>query len=83
MIGTNKKRHGAIEVADPNLSGAGVEVEGAFFVNLGRRIRSGKDLSNKSKRSIRSLMKRLTSTTQPLSVSSMNLPRFGGHGSSK
>jgi transposase len=74
MIGTNKKRHGAIEVADPNLSGAGVEVEGAFFVNLGRGIRSGKDLSNKSKRSIRSLMKRLTSTTQPLSVSSMNFP---------
>ena len=44
MIGTNKKRHGAIEVADPNLSGAGGEVEGAFFVNLGRGIRSGKDL---------------------------------------
>jgi hypothetical protein len=44
MIGTNKKRHGAIEVADPNLSGAGGEVEGALFVNLGRGIRPGKDL---------------------------------------
>jgi hypothetical protein len=44
MINARKKRHGAIEVADPNLGGAGVEVEGALFVDLGLGIRSGKDL---------------------------------------
>src|SRR6516165_8955758 len=44
MIGTNKKGHRAIEVAGPDLGGAGVEIESAFFVDLGRGIRSGKDL---------------------------------------
>jgi conjugative transfer signal peptidase TraF len=44
MIGTNKKRHRAVEVADPNLVRAGVEVEGTFLVHLCWGIRSGKDL---------------------------------------
>ena len=44
MIGTNKKGHRAIEVAGPDLGGAGVEIESALFVDLGRGIRSGKDL---------------------------------------
>jgi hypothetical protein len=44
MMTTTKERHGAIEVADPDLGGAGVEVEGAFFVHLGLRVRWGKDL---------------------------------------
>jgi hypothetical protein len=44
MIDARKKRHGAIEVADPDLAGAGVEVEGTFFVDLGWRIRSGENL---------------------------------------
>jgi conjugative transfer signal peptidase TraF len=44
MIGTNKKRHRTVEVADPDLGRAGVEIESAFFVDLGRSIRSGKDL---------------------------------------
>ena len=43
-IRTNKKGHRTVEVARPNLGRAGVEVEGAFFVDLGRGIRSGKDL---------------------------------------
>ena len=45
MIGTNKKRHGAIEVTDPNLGGASVEVERAFFVDLALGIRRGKDFN--------------------------------------
>src|SRR5262245_29679570 len=44
MINARKERHGAIQVARPNLGRAGVEVEGTFFVELGRGIRSGKDL---------------------------------------
>jgi hypothetical protein len=44
MIYARKERHGTVEVADPDLVGAGVEVERAFFVNLGRGIRWGKDL---------------------------------------
>ena len=43
-IRTNKKSDRSIEVADPNLGRAGIEVEGAFFVDLDRGIRSGKDL---------------------------------------
>ena len=41
MIGTNKKGHRTIEVADPDLGGTGVEIESAFFVyfalGVGRR----------------------------------------------
>jgi conjugative transfer signal peptidase TraF len=43
MIDARKERHGTVEVADPDLVGAGVEVERAFFVNLGGGIRWGKD----------------------------------------
>jgi hypothetical protein len=43
MIRTKKKRHGTVEVAGPDLGGAGVEVERAFLVNLGGGIRWGKD----------------------------------------
>jgi len=32
MIGTNKKGHRTVEVADPDLGGTGVEIESAFFV---------------------------------------------------
>ena len=42
MIGTNKKRHRAIEVADPDFGGASVEVEGTFFVNFGCSVRRRK-----------------------------------------
>jgi hypothetical protein len=44
MINARKERHRAVEVADPDLGGAGVEVEGAFFVDLGWGVRWGKDL---------------------------------------
>ena len=44
MINARKERHGAIQVADPNLDGAGVEVEGPFFVDLGSCVRRRKDL---------------------------------------
>ena len=43
MINARKKRHGAVEVADPNLGGAGIEIEGAFFVDFASGIRRGKD----------------------------------------
>ena len=42
-IWTNKIGHRSIEVADPNLGRAGVEVQGAFFVDLGWGVRWGKD----------------------------------------
>ena len=45
MTDARKKRYGSVEVADPNLVRAGVEIEGAFFVDLCRRIRPGKDLN--------------------------------------
>jgi hypothetical protein len=35
MINARKEGHGAIKVADPNLGGAGVEIERPFFVDLG------------------------------------------------
>jgi len=43
MVGTNKKGHRTVEVADPDLGGAGVEIESAFFVHLALGIRRGKD----------------------------------------
>src|SRR5271165_7551511 len=42
MINARKERHGSVEVADPELGGAGIEIEGAFFADLGWGI--GKDL---------------------------------------
>ena len=44
MIWTNKKRHRTLEITNPDLGRAGVEIESAFFVDLGSSIRSGKDL---------------------------------------
>jgi hypothetical protein len=37
MIRTDKKRERAFEFANPDFSSAGVEVEGAFFVNFASR----------------------------------------------
>ena len=45
MISTRKERHGTAEVADPDLDGAGVEVESAFFVDFGGGIGEGKNLN--------------------------------------
>jgi hypothetical protein len=44
LMNAKKERHGAVEVADPDLGGASVEVQGAFFVDLGWGVRWGKDL---------------------------------------
>jgi hypothetical protein len=44
MIGTKKKQHRTVEITDPNLGGASVEKECAFFVDFGWRIRSGENL---------------------------------------
>jgi hypothetical protein len=38
MIGTEEKRNRSVEAAYPNLGGACIEIEGAFFVDLGRGI---------------------------------------------
>jgi hypothetical protein len=43
MIGTNKERHRTVEITDPNLGGAGVEIECALFVDFASGIRGGKD----------------------------------------
>jgi hypothetical protein len=44
MIRTKKKSHRTVEVADPDFSGAGVEIECPFFVDLGWGVRWRKDL---------------------------------------
>ena len=44
MIGSNEKRHRAVEVADPDLSRAGVEIERPFFGKFRSPIRRGKHL---------------------------------------
>jgi hypothetical protein len=43
MVGTNKKGYRTVEVADPDIGGAGVEIESAFFVHLALAIRRRKD----------------------------------------
>jgi hypothetical protein len=43
MINARKERHGSVEVAKPDLGGAGVKIEGAFFVDLGWGVRWRKD----------------------------------------
>jgi len=45
MIGTKKKRNRTVEVADPDLGSAGVEVEGTFFIDLGLGVRWRKDFN--------------------------------------
>jgi hypothetical protein len=42
-IRPNKKSDRSVEVANPNFSCAGVEIKGAFFVDLSRGVRWGKD----------------------------------------
>jgi hypothetical protein len=42
-INARKERHGSVEVADADLGGAGFEVEGAFLLDFGWGVRSGKD----------------------------------------
>ena len=44
MIGTDDKRNRSVEVAYPNLGGACIEIERAFFVDLGRGIRRRENL---------------------------------------
>jgi hypothetical protein len=44
MIGSNEKRHRAVEVADPDLSRAGVEIERPLFGNFRSPVRRGKHL---------------------------------------
>jgi phage major head subunit gpT-like protein len=38
MIRRNEKRNGSVEVANPDLSGTGVEIQSALFVDLRRGI---------------------------------------------
>jgi hypothetical protein len=42
MIGTDKKQYRTIEITDPDLGGTGVEVEGAFFLDLALGVGRGK-----------------------------------------
>jgi hypothetical protein len=44
MVRTGEECQGAIAVADPDLGGPGIEIEEAFFSDLGCRIRGGEDL---------------------------------------
>jgi hypothetical protein len=44
MIRTNEKSDRSVEVANPDLGGAGVEIESAFLVDLCGRIGRGKNL---------------------------------------
>ena len=44
MVNGRKERHGALEVAAPDLGGSGIEIQGAFFVDLCCGLRRGKHL---------------------------------------
>jgi hypothetical protein len=44
MSWSNEKSDRSVEAADPDFGCASIEVEGAFFVDLDRDIRSGKDV---------------------------------------
>ena len=44
MIRSGEECEGAIAVADPDLGGAGIEIEDAFFVDLGNGVGGGIDL---------------------------------------
>ena len=43
MTGINKERNRTVEITDPNLGGAGVEIGCAFFVDFASGIGGGKD----------------------------------------
>jgi len=45
IVGKNKKGNGAVEVANPDLGGAGVEVQGTFLVDFRARIGRGNNLN--------------------------------------
>ena len=44
LVNPGKKRHGAIEVANPDLFGTGVEIEGPLFIDLCYGVRRRKHL---------------------------------------
>jgi len=44
MMRSDKKGHRSVEVTDPDFRGTGVEIESAFLLDLGDKIRRGKDL---------------------------------------
>jgi hypothetical protein len=44
MVHGRKESHGALKVADPDLGGSGIEIEGAFFVDFCCGVRRGKHL---------------------------------------
>jgi hypothetical protein len=45
MTNARKKRHRAVEITDPDFGGAGVEVEGAFVVDFGSRVRRREEIN--------------------------------------
>ena len=45
IVRSHKKGNGAVEVANPDLGGAGVEVQSAFFGDFGARIGRGNNLN--------------------------------------
>jgi hypothetical protein len=48
---TNKKQHRTVEITDPDFCSTGVEIEGAFLVDLGGGIRGRKDFDTNRRRS--------------------------------
>jgi hypothetical protein len=75
MIDARKERHGSVEVADPDLGGAGIEVEGAFLLDLGWGVRWGKDFDADLGRAIeyeRSLEQLGTAMAEPGEVHRLN-----------
>ena len=75
MINARKEGYGSVEVADPDLGGAGIEVEGAFLLDLGWGVRWGKDFDADLGRAIeyeRSLEQLGTATAEPGEVYRLN-----------
>jgi len=75
MINARKEGHGSVEVADPDLGGAGIEVEGAFLLDLGWGVRWGKDFDadlGRASEYERSLEQLETATAEPGEVHRLN-----------
>jgi hypothetical protein len=75
MIDARKERHGSVEVADPDLGGARIEVEGAFLLDLGWGVRRGKDFDADLRRASeyeRSRDQLGTATAEPGEVHRLN-----------
>jgi len=75
MINARKEGHGSVEVADPDLGGAGIEVEGAFLLDLGWGVRWGKDFDadlGRASEYERSLEQLGTATAEPGEVYRLN-----------